>query len=192
MPPKELKILQDCEKIMTKKIVLVSIPGGNNTKMRNKLRFFDVNWGSSTQAQTYKTALTTAQRLNNIGEHVKTYKPQVLVLCGKPQERPPLVDFANLITKNHSLLVIGDIEDKPLTHRDRLTNTRKVYDYLRSNKIKAFYTIIDNVSFELGAKALLQTTGIGKLSPNVLMMGYKTDWMTCDKEELLAYFNVLQ
>ncbi|CAG9818005.1 unnamed protein product, partial [Phaedon cochleariae] len=151
----------------------------------------DVNWGSSTQAQTYKTALTTAQRLNNIGEHVKTYKPQVLVLCGKPQERPPLVDFANLITKNHSLLVIGDIEDKPLTHRDRLTNTRKVYDYLRSNKIKAFYTIIDNVSFELGAKALLQTTGIGKLSPNVLMMGYKTDWMTCDKEELLAYFNVL-
>lgn len=69
----------------------------------------DVNWGSSTQAQTYKTALTTAHRLINIGEHVKNYQPQVLVLCGPPHARPPLLDFANLITKNNSLLLIGDV-----------------------------------------------------------------------------------
>lgn len=69
----------------------------------------DVNWGSSTQAQTYKTALTTAHRLINIGEHVKNYKPQILVLCGSPQNRPPLIDFANLITKNNSLLLLGEV-----------------------------------------------------------------------------------
>lgn len=69
----------------------------------------DVNWGSSTQAQTYKTALTTSHRLINIGEHVKNYQPQVLVLCGSPLSRPPLLDFANLITKNNSLLIVGDI-----------------------------------------------------------------------------------
>lgn len=71
--------------------------------------FSDVNWGSSTQAQTYKTALTTAQKLINVGEHVKNYKPQVLVLSGLPKHRPSLLDFANLITKNHSLLIVGDI-----------------------------------------------------------------------------------
>lgn len=69
----------------------------------------DVNWGSSTQAQTYKTALTSTHRLTNIGEHVKNYQPQILLLCGKPQARPALLEFANLITKNNSLLVIGDI-----------------------------------------------------------------------------------
>ncbi|XP_074028973.1 sodium potassium chloride cotransporter [Leptinotarsa decemlineata] len=151
----------------------------------------DVNWGSSTQAQTYKTALTTAQRLNNIGEHVKTYKPQILVLCGSPQTRPQLIDFANMITKNNSLLLIGDVVNERLSHRLRMNKTNKAYDYLRNNKIKAFHTIIDNMPFEVGAKALIQTTGIGKLSPNVLMMGYKNNWQTCDKEELLAYFNVL-
>ncbi|XP_072384865.1 bumetanide-sensitive sodium-(potassium)-chloride cotransporter isoform X1 [Diabrotica undecimpunctata] len=151
----------------------------------------DVNWGSSTQAQTYKTALTTAQRLNNISEHVKNYKPQILVLCGYPQVRPLLIDFANLITKSHSLLIIGDVINKRINHRTRSTRTSKVYNYLRNRKIKAFYTIIDNMSFEIGSKALLQTSGIGKLSPNVLMMGYKNDWQICNKEELLAYFNVL-
>lgn len=48
------------------------------------------------------------------------------------------------------------------------------------------------MSFEFGARSLLQTTGIGKLSPNVLMLGYKNDWRTCGREELLEYFNILQ
>lgn len=68
-----------------------------------------MNWGSSTQAQTYKTALNTVYRLAHIGEHVKNYRPQVLALCGSPRHRPALVDFANLITKNHALLVFGEI-----------------------------------------------------------------------------------
>lgn len=70
----------------------------------------DVNWGSSTQAQTYKTALSAIQRLQNISDHVKNYHPQVLVLAGRPYNRPPIVDLANLITKNHSLMIIGDVD----------------------------------------------------------------------------------
>ncbi|XP_063908850.1 bumetanide-sensitive sodium-(potassium)-chloride cotransporter isoform X1 [Zophobas morio] len=151
----------------------------------------DVNWGSSTQAQTYKTALTTAHRLINIGEHVKNYKPQILCLCGSPSSRPALIDFANLITKNNSLLVIGDVTEVRLQHRVRSSRIQNVYSWLRINKIKGFYSLLDHTQFENGAKALLQTTGIGKLSPNVLMMGYKNDWRGCTSEELMAYFNVL-
>lgn len=76
--------------------------------------FSDVNWGSSTQAQTYKTALTTVHRLTHTGEHVKNYRPQILVLGGRVHHRPPLLDFANLITKNNSLLVVGEISDVSL------------------------------------------------------------------------------
>jgi hypothetical protein len=71
--------------------------------------FLDVNWGSSTQAQTYKTALTSVHKLVNVNEHVKNYRPQILVLTGKPQDRPPLVDLANLITKNNALMVCGHV-----------------------------------------------------------------------------------
>lgn len=64
--------------------------------------------------------------------------------------------------------------------------------FLRAHKIKAFYAQVDELSFEAGAKALLQASGIGKLKPNILLMGYKSDWQTCKKEELEMYFNILQ
>jgi hypothetical protein len=69
----------------------------------------DVNWGSSTQAQTYKSALMSVHKLFNVNEHVKNYHPQILVLTGKPQDRPPLVDLAKLITKNNALMVCGHV-----------------------------------------------------------------------------------
>lgn len=71
--------------------------------------FADVNWGSSTQAQTYKVALSSVHILAKTGEHVKNYWPQVLVLSGRPQTRPALVDLGNLITKAASLMIVGDI-----------------------------------------------------------------------------------
>jgi solute carrier family 12 sodium/potassium/chloride transporter 2 len=73
--------------------------------------FADVNWGSSTQAQTYKSALTSVHKLINVHEHVKNYEPQILVLSGKPQDRPPLVDLSHLITKNSALMVCGHVSE---------------------------------------------------------------------------------
>ena len=49
------------------------------------------------------------QRLNQVRDHVKNYRPQVLVLSGMPGSRPPLVDFANSLTKNVSLLICGHV-----------------------------------------------------------------------------------
>lgn len=69
----------------------------------------EVNWGSSTQAQSYNFALRSALDLNKVAEHVKNYRPQVLVLSGLPSSRPTLIDFANLITKGNSLLICGHI-----------------------------------------------------------------------------------
>jgi solute carrier family 12 (sodium/potassium/chloride transporter), member 2 len=71
----------------------------------------DVNWGSSTQAQMYKTALSTAHSLARTGEHVKNYWPQLLVLGGPPHARPALLDMGNLITKASSLMIVGDISE---------------------------------------------------------------------------------
>lgn len=75
-----------------------------------KLYCLDVNWGSSTQAQMYKTALSSAHSLARTGEHVKNYWPQLLVLAGRAHTRPALVDLASLITKAGSLMIVGDVE----------------------------------------------------------------------------------
>ena len=57
----------------------------------------------------YKNALSAAQKLQTVSEHVKNYHPQILLLSGDPKSRPPLIDFGNLITKNNSLLITGNV-----------------------------------------------------------------------------------
>ena len=81
----------------------------NRSDFINFLFILEVNWGSSTQAQTYRAALTSIQQLVHIEEHVKNYRPQILVLTGLPSTRPALVDFAYLICKNNSLIVCGNV-----------------------------------------------------------------------------------
>ena len=38
-----------------------------------------------------------------------SFRPQILVLCGFPSERPALVDIASTLTKNISLMICGHI-----------------------------------------------------------------------------------
>lgn len=74
----------------------------------------------------------------------------------------------------------------------RASRIRSGYEWLRQRKVKAFYSVVDGLALEVGAKALQQSAGIGKLAPNLLMMGYKSNWGTCNTDELSAYFNILQ
>lgn len=151
----------------------------------------DVNWGSSTQAQTYKNALISVQQLNNVEEHVKNYRPQILVLSGTPNNRPILVDFAYSLTKNVSLLLCGHVVKGNTNHKHQSFLQRRARDYFHDHKMKAFYSFVDDDNFETGCKALMQASGIGKLKPNIVLMGYKNDWQTCDAHELEMYFNVV-
>ncbi|XP_034943442.1 bumetanide-sensitive sodium-(potassium)-chloride cotransporter isoform X2 [Chelonus insularis] len=151
----------------------------------------DVNWGSSTQAQIYKTALSVVYRLNTIDEHVKNYAPQILALSGFPEKRPDLLHLANLITKNNSLLIAGEVCSVPLSYRSRLTRLRSGYEWLNRHRIKSFYQVIGNVTLERGSAALMQAAGVGKLVPNIVLMGYKNDWAVCNQKDLQEFFNVL-
>ena len=63
--------------------------------------------------------------------------------------------------------------------------------WLEDRKIKSFYTVNESNNFEEGAKTCLTSAGLGKLAPNMLLMGFKADW---GDDLVLAqeYFSVLQ
>uniref|UniRef100_T1JEV4 Bumetanide-sensitive sodium-(Potassium)-chloride cotransporter n=1 Tax=Strigamia maritima TaxID=126957 RepID=T1JEV4_STRMM len=151
----------------------------------------DVNWGSSTQAQTYRSALQSVIKLNQVEEHVKNYRPQILVLSGFPSSRPPLVDFANNITKNLSLLVCGHVVEEQINQRVRNSYFKHAYAWLQRKKIKGFYYLIDGTNLAAGSRSLMQTAGVGKLKPNMVLLGFKSDWQTCKIEELQSYFSII-
>ena len=48
--------------------------------------------------------------------------------------------------------------------------------WLKDHQIKGFYLANQSSTFEEGAKNCFTMAGLGKLSPNLVMMGFKSDW----------------
>lgn len=77
-------------------------------------------------------------------------------------------------------------------YKNRQQIIKEGQKYLNARKIKAFYNVVDGFSMEDGVKALLKSTGFGKLTPNIMVMGYKNNWYECDAREVDSYFNILK
>ncbi|KAL7639645.1 UNVERIFIED_CONTAM: hypothetical protein RMT77_010147 [Armadillidium vulgare] len=151
----------------------------------------DVNWGSSIQGQSYLSALKSTLDLVKVPENVKNFRPQILLLSGNPAFRPSLVHFAYNITNNVSFLACANIKKGPLTQKLRTDMTDHANQWLEKQKIRSFYTILEAKNIEEGSRYLFQLVGLGKLRPNMVLLGFKSDWRDCDNEELNAYFNTL-
>uniref|UniRef100_A0A8D2NTS4 Solute carrier family 12 member 3 n=1 Tax=Zosterops lateralis melanops TaxID=1220523 RepID=A0A8D2NTS4_ZOSLA len=141
----------------------------------------DVNWGSSMQASSYNMALTYSVGLSEVDEHIKNYRPQCLVLTGPPNFRPALVDFVGTFTKNLSLMLCGNV---------LIVNGHT--KWLIKRKIKAFYTDVVAEDLRSGVQMLIQAAGLGKMRPNILVLGYKRDWRTASPQSLEDYVGILQ
>nr|AIS39469.1 sodium-potassium-chloride cotransporter 1 [Spodoptera exigua] len=150
----------------------------------------DVNWGSSTQAQMYKTAFSSAHNFASTGEHVKNYWPQFFVFGGSAHASPPFVDFGSFITKAGSFMIIGDISKEKFSYKVCSASASADNEWFQESKVSAFCSFVHGFNFEQGASAFIQATGVGKFAPNVFFMGYKSDWTTASAEDFVAYFNV--
>ncbi|KAL4618290.1 solute carrier family 12 member 3-like [Arapaima gigas] len=146
-----------------------------------------VNWGSSVQAGTYNMALSYSVSLSGVEDHVKNYRPQCLVLTGPPNMRPALVDFVSSFTKNVSLMICGDILMESDKSAMAQRNTEALVKWLNCRKVRSFYTPFAGPSLREGTHSLLQATGLGKLKPNTLVMGFKTNWQECSPYSLEDY-----
>lgn len=58
--------------------------------------------------------------------------------------------------------------------------------------MKAFFNLIQDSSFSQGVRSLMQATGIGKLRPNIVMLGFKRDWIDSQPKEVVEYFKAIQ
>ncbi|VDM38226.1 unnamed protein product [Toxocara canis] len=204
----------------------------------------DINWGSSTQANSYRNALMGLLKLSQIEEHVKNYRPQLLVLTGNPSARQDLVDFAYAISKGQNLMICGHVVPVSmcaficfllwfgyafsrifdicplLVLRNECSFDPQLFfevllqyppsvaatacikklnvdftQWLNEHRIKAFYCAVANRSLRTGVQSLLQTVGLGKMQPNILLMGFKMSWLNkclTDIDEVNDYIGVIR
>ncbi|RUS77830.1 hypothetical protein EGW08_014404 [Elysia chlorotica] len=151
----------------------------------------DVNWGSSTQAHVYRNVLQSALKLIRTGEHIKNFRPQILVLSGDPDTRPALVDFCTHITKKMGLMVCGNIIIGGQSENLRKLQSEAPYTYFRKRHIKSFYSATTAPTLRLGAQSLMQNVGVGKFRPNLLILGFKSKWQTDRPETVQQYLGII-
>ncbi|XP_035666239.1 solute carrier family 12 member 1-like isoform X7 [Branchiostoma floridae] len=152
----------------------------------------DVNWGSSAQAQMYTDALKATLKLGSVGDHIKTYRPQLLVLTGAPHHRPPLVDLGSHITKDVGLMICGQVIQGELTQANiRKCTSQKENKWMQKRKVKGFTSVVCSPNLRTGVQSMLQLTGMGKMRPNSILMGYKHNWRSCTYEEIDDYVGVI-
>lgn len=147
----------------------------------------NINWGSSGQAHTYLKALRFTRRLEDIDDHVKNFRVQCLCLTGQPSLRPNLVHFASHITKHFGLLICGEVV---VTDQLSPSNGHEG-TWLKKHKIKAFHQIVQSESIRQGVNCMLQSSGLGKLKPNTLIIGYMSKWQKASLNKVDEYFHTI-
>ncbi|XP_054163033.1 solute carrier family 12 member 3-like [Oppia nitens] len=149
------------------------------------------NWGSSTEACCFDCARSLTFRLNKQEDHIKSYRPIVLLLSGNPKNRQVLVDMANRITKGHGMLFLSHVTEGPLSYktRERVIDSQRVW--IKSERINAFYKLIESEFLSDGIRNQMHSTGVGKFTPNIVMLGYKSDWRSAKDDDLRDYYDVI-
>ena len=134
----------------------------------------EANWGSSAEALVFLNALNNTYALNEQQDHIKTYRPKVLLLTGNPIHRQPLLDFANLLTKKVSLLICANIVNED--EKDQIISMKESIElWLKDHNIRSFYSIIPNNKLSLGVQNSVLLSGLGKLTPNMVIMGFNSN-----------------
>jgi solute carrier family 12 (sodium/potassium/chloride transporter), member 2 len=103
---------------------------------------------------------------------VKSWRPHLLVLSGAPTRRWSLVEIGSAFTHNRGLLTVATV--LPKGSRDagqRSSMEETIRDYLDRRGIQGMARVITAEDPYAGARALVDSYGLGPLVPNTVLLG---------------------
>lgn len=78
-----------------------------------------------------------------------------------------------------------------MSHSERLHRINRSEDWLMLGHHRAFYILLTGYDLHESVTVLAQAAGLGRLVPNVLLMGYQDKWII-DPEGLCCYVKAIQ
>jgi len=134
----------------------------------------EVSWGSSAESLKFLNALNNTYALNEVKDHIKSYRPKIILLTGNPAHRQSLVEFGNLLTKKLSLMICANIiPENQKQQIDVIKENSRTW--FKNHNIKAFSAVVASDTYSEGVKNAVMISGLGRLAPNLVMMGYQNE-----------------
>lgn len=129
-------------------------------------------WGSISEVLIYHQVRKYLLRLKS--EHVKFWRPQILLFVNDPRRGYKLIQFCNSLKKG-ALFIIGHVivtqnfgESVPEARRQQSAWNK----YIELSKIKAFVNVAISPSIEWGARNIFLSAGLGGMRPNIVIFGF--------------------
>jgi len=158
-----------------------------------------VEWGSAFEARQYITTFRALMSLNK-KTHVKNFRPVFLVLTGDPQKRRDLIHFSQTFRYNYAPIIYGNVCIGD--YRQDLPKFREVFQkkghgsILSENPpVEGLYDCVIAESLRDGTSMFLQLSGLGKLQPNTVVIGFPEHWRKddkCDEDKCAQYVGIIQ
>ncbi|KIV99170.1 uncharacterized protein PV09_09124 [Verruconis gallopava] len=130
------------------------------------------SWGDVSQSLIYHQVRKYLLRLRS--DHIKFWRPSVLLLLNDPRRQYKLVQFCNSLKKG-GLFILGhvivtdDFAGAVQEAKKQQTNWQKYIDFSR---IKAFINVCISPAVEWGARNIVLSAGLGGMRPNIVVMGF--------------------
>lgn len=130
------------------------------------------SWGDVSQSLIYHQVRKYLLRLRT--EHVKFWRPQILLFVNDPRRGYKLIQFCNSLKKG-SLYILGHVivtnnfgASVPEARRQQAAWTK----YIDFSMIKAFVNVAISPSVEYGTRNIVLSAGLGGMRPNIVVMGF--------------------
>ncbi|KAJ0299269.1 hypothetical protein COL516b_009147 [Colletotrichum fioriniae] len=130
-------------------------------------------WGDVSQNLIYHQVRKYLLRLRP--EHIKFWRPQIILLINNPRSQTRLIQFCNSVKKG-GLYILGHVivtdDFTSGVHEARLQQAAWTKYISEFSRIKAFVQLTMSPTITWGIRNLILSAGLGGMRPNIAVMGF--------------------